>query len=83
MTKPIAVPVALLKRILPWLPIAAILWSVVHFAVVGALRDYAERSLVAREVYLLNQQTQDRRLIELEECVKALDARLDAIEKKR
>lgn len=54
---------SLAKKLAPWLGLVSLLFT---FAV------YTASCVVLKEVYLMNQIEQDRRILELEHCVKEL-----------
>lgn len=56
----------------PWLALVGSL-----LGIVGYLTGY----FVGKEIYLMNQQTQDREIYKMQDDLKDLDKRMDAIEK--
>lgn len=65
---------SLVKKVGPWLALIGSL-----LGLIGYVTGY----FVAKEVYLMNQQTQDREIYELQDSVKELDQRIDGLEKAR
>lgn len=65
---------SLVKKVGPWLALIGSL-----LGLIGYVTGY----FVAKEVYLMNQQTQDREIYQLQDSVKELDQRIDGLEKAR
>lgn len=65
---------SLVKKVGPWLALIGSL-----LGLIGYVTGY----FVGKEMYLMNQQTQDREIYQLQDSVKELDQRIDGLEKAR
>jgi len=74
-------PATLIKRYLWLLPLLGAIWGVVYWAAMSAVNNMVNERLVAKDQYIENQHTQDRRLDKHDEVIEKLDARIDELEK--